>query len=195
MSDVEVNSDGSSYSLPLCITKPLSSLSLHLEIRGTTPVVRDADEAFAGLKFTATGNDFVSDVQLEQFKSKKNLLIGLGAQRQEEASSLSNTFDGECYFLVHDVPAESHDNSSVEKCAPINHVAVVWDSSLSMETVSKKRVLKVLGDLYADDALKVCFFPLEIGTFFHSSDMASIVERKDFSHSVPSSDGKVAAMR
>lgn len=158
MSDVEVNSDGSSYSLPLCITKPLSSLSLHLEIRGTTPVVRDADEAFAGLKFTATGNDFVSDVQLEQFKSKKNLLIGLGAPRQEEASSLSNTFDGECYFLVHDVPAESHETPSAEKDAPINHVAVVWDSSLSMETVSKKRVLKVLGDLYADDALKVCFF-------------------------------------
>lgn len=37
LSDVEVNSDGASYSLPLCISKPLKSLSLHLEIRGTTP--------------------------------------------------------------------------------------------------------------------------------------------------------------
>lgn len=93
-------------------------------------------------------------MQLQQFKSKKNLLIGLNQPAKVETRSLCSTYEGENYFVVHDVPEEANQAASGDAIAPVQSVAVVWDASLSMEAVSKKRVLKVLGDLYALPALQ-----------------------------------------
>lgn len=94
-------------------------------------------------------------MELQQFKSKKNLLIGLNQASKVETQVMASTFENEGYFVVHDVPAESSANAGGSGgVAAVKSVAVVWDASLSMESVSKKRVLKVLGDLYALPALQ-----------------------------------------
>lgn len=106
------------------------------------------------MKFTATGNDFATDVELQNFKSKKNLLIGLSAvAKKDEPQVLCTSFEKDAYFIIHDIPAES--SAAPASTAMIKSIAVVWDASLSMENVSKKRVLKVLSDLYALPALQV----------------------------------------
>lgn len=148
VSDLVTQQGAALYHLPLRFSRPVSDLSLKVEVvKGfAKPEVREGGPA--SFRFETWEERYVAQAKLKDARPDQDLLIALPAVPQQSAR-VERDEAGEFYFVIDDFP-----RLSPVAAAHPKRIGIAWDATLSRQAADLKRelglleaLLKRLGDV------------------------------------------------
>ncbi len=143
VSEIETGASEHSYRLPLSFPGKVEELHLRIEVvrPGDKPVTPMS--AGKALEFSQWQGGYRTEGSWRNIELSQDLVIEL-PRREEGATYVERSEDGNCYFLIPEFPPPDR-QAAIARPAP-KRIYLLWDSSGSLAEADHSRKLRVLRD-------------------------------------------------
>ncbi|MCH5600772.1 VIT domain-containing protein [Niabella ginsengisoli] len=134
-----VSGNALQYHLPFQYDKAIAEFDLKVSVFATNQKPILVEQPDGSFSFSQTANAFIAELNKENYKPEKSLVINLPKQINTFESLIQPNTDKSAYFLINDFP----ETESRERRWG-NNIGLLWDISLSGSKRDHKKELELL---------------------------------------------------